>query len=185
MTIERPMFPPRAESDDSFFVYAAVEQRPDENPPGDSPKLAEGLYRRTDISPEQFFQALGRVRRAARDEIERLIEWLDSTIDCDQDARPTTVPAMVTRTPSRPLDRSTACPTRSRRGRTAAPLRSTARLTPPIGSRALDRLRITRMDTGMHPTRGPGDMVAPRNAGPAETTTSARARLRRRPRARR
>jgi hypothetical protein len=47
---------------------------------------ASDLYRRTDISPEDFFQALGRVRRAARDEIERLIEWLDSTIDCDQDA---------------------------------------------------------------------------------------------------
>jgi hypothetical protein len=44
------------------------------------------LFRRTDISPEDFFQTLGRVRRAARDEIERLIDWLDSTIDCDQDA---------------------------------------------------------------------------------------------------
>lgn len=43
------------------------------------------LYRRTDISPEQFFQALGRARRAARDEIERLIDWLDSTIDVDED----------------------------------------------------------------------------------------------------
>jgi hypothetical protein len=60
MTIERPMFPPRADS-------------------------AGELYRRTDISPEQFFQTLGRVRRQARDEIERLIEWLDSTIDVDQD----------------------------------------------------------------------------------------------------
>lgn len=44
------------------------------------------LYRRTDISPEQFFQTLGRARRAARDEIECLIDWLDSTIDVDQDA---------------------------------------------------------------------------------------------------
>jgi hypothetical protein len=43
-------------------------------------------YRRTDISPETFFQALGRARRAARDEIEQLIDWLDSTIDCDRDA---------------------------------------------------------------------------------------------------
>jgi hypothetical protein len=51
--------------------------------PADS---AGELYRRTDISPEDFFQLLGRVRRAARDEIERLIQWLDSTIDCDQDA---------------------------------------------------------------------------------------------------
>lgn len=50
---------------------------------------AEGggsLYRPIGISPEDFFQALGRVRRAARNEIERLIEWLDSTIDCDEDA---------------------------------------------------------------------------------------------------
>jgi hypothetical protein len=44
------------------------------------------LYRRADISPEDFFQALGRVRRSARDEIERLIEWLDSTIDVDEDS---------------------------------------------------------------------------------------------------
>ncbi|QOZ45539.1 hypothetical protein XH89_20165 [Bradyrhizobium sp. CCBAU 53340] len=41
--------------------------------------------RRTDISPEQFFQALGRARKAGRDEIERLIDWLDSTIDVDED----------------------------------------------------------------------------------------------------
>ena len=44
------------------------------------------LYRRTDIPPEIFFQALGRVRRAASDEIERLIAWLDSTIDVDEDS---------------------------------------------------------------------------------------------------
>jgi hypothetical protein len=50
--------------------------------PADS---AGELYRRTDISPEQFFQALGRARKAARDEIERLIDWLDSTIDVDED----------------------------------------------------------------------------------------------------
>lgn len=52
-------------------------------PPPEGPQ--EPLYRRTDISPEQFFQALGRLRRAARDEIERLIQWLDSTIDVDED----------------------------------------------------------------------------------------------------
>jgi hypothetical protein len=44
------------------------------------------LYIPTDVSPETFFQALGRVRRAARDEIERLIAWLDSTIDVDEDS---------------------------------------------------------------------------------------------------
>jgi hypothetical protein len=48
--------------------------------------LQDALYRRTDVSPETFFQALGQVRRAARDEIERLIEWLDSTIDVDEDS---------------------------------------------------------------------------------------------------
>lgn len=48
--------------------------------------VPRALYRRTDIAPEVFFQALGRVRRAAHDEIERLISWLDTTIDCDQDA---------------------------------------------------------------------------------------------------
>jgi hypothetical protein len=62
MTIDRPMFPPRAEAQDA------------------------PIYRRTDISPETFFAALGRARKAARDEIERLIEWLDSTIDVDEDA---------------------------------------------------------------------------------------------------
>jgi hypothetical protein len=51
--------------------------------PADS---AGELYRRVDISPEDFFQALGRVRRDVRDEIERLIEWLDATIDTDEDA---------------------------------------------------------------------------------------------------
>ena len=33
-----------------------------------------------------FFQALGRARRAAREEIQRLIAWLDSTIDVDEDS---------------------------------------------------------------------------------------------------
>lgn len=47
---------------------------------------AGGLFRRTGISPETFFQALGRARKAARDEIARLIDWLDTTIDIDEDA---------------------------------------------------------------------------------------------------
>jgi hypothetical protein len=62
-----------------------MTQADSENTTGLPPCIAGELYRRTDISPEQFFQALGRVRRAARDEIERLINWLDSTIDTDQD----------------------------------------------------------------------------------------------------
>jgi hypothetical protein len=47
---------------------------------------ADALFRRTDTSPETFFAALGRARRAAADEIERLIQWLDSTIDVDEDS---------------------------------------------------------------------------------------------------
>ena len=63
MTIERPMFPPRAEA-------------------------AEPLYVKTVISPEQVFQAIGRLRKEARDEIDRLIRFLDDTenhmaIDCE------------------------------------------------------------------------------------------------------
>ncbi|MCG2665872.1 hypothetical protein ACFPFP_02875 [Bradyrhizobium sp. GCM10023182] len=54
MTIERPMFPPRGES-------------------------AGAVYVKTDIPPEQIFQAIGRLRKEARDEIDRLIRFLDST----------------------------------------------------------------------------------------------------------
>ncbi|MDH2343239.1 hypothetical protein [Bradyrhizobium sp. SSUT77] len=45
------------------------------------------LYRRTDISPEQFFQALGRLRSEAEDEIERLLAFLDRT-EPDPDLEP-------------------------------------------------------------------------------------------------
>jgi hypothetical protein len=54
MTIERPMFPPRSEP-------------------------AGALYVKTDISPEQIFQAIGRLRKEARAEIDRLIRFLDET----------------------------------------------------------------------------------------------------------
>jgi hypothetical protein len=46
MTIERPMFPPRAESVDSFSHQPPVRHRPDEGPISESPKPAEGLFRR-------------------------------------------------------------------------------------------------------------------------------------------
>lgn len=52
--------------------------------PADS---AGELYRRADISPEQFFQALGRLRREAQDEIERLFAFLDRT-EPDPDLEP-------------------------------------------------------------------------------------------------
>jgi hypothetical protein len=42
MTIERPMFPPRAESVDSFSPQPGIDRRPDGTPPSDSPKPAEG-----------------------------------------------------------------------------------------------------------------------------------------------
>jgi hypothetical protein len=40
---------------------------------------AGALYYRTDISPEQIFQGIGRLRKEARDEIDRLIRYLDET----------------------------------------------------------------------------------------------------------
>jgi hypothetical protein len=49
------------------------------NPPGAPEKPRESLYSPTDISPEQVFQAIGRLRNEARDEIDRLIRFLDNT----------------------------------------------------------------------------------------------------------
>lgn len=45
------------------------------------------IYVPTTISPESLFQAIGRLRREAQDEIDRLIAFLDST-DPDADAEP-------------------------------------------------------------------------------------------------
>jgi hypothetical protein len=56
MTIERPMFPPRQAEDDS-------------------------LYFPTDVQPEQIFVAIGQLRKDARDEVDRLIRFLDKTDD--------------------------------------------------------------------------------------------------------
>jgi hypothetical protein len=39
------------------------------------------LYVRTPVTPEQAFQAIGRLRKEARDEIDRLIRFLDKTDD--------------------------------------------------------------------------------------------------------
>jgi cobalamin biosynthesis protein CobT len=38
-----------------------------------------GVYVPTDITPEELFQAIGRLRREARDEIDRLIRFLDDS----------------------------------------------------------------------------------------------------------
>jgi hypothetical protein len=37
------------------------------------------LYLPTDVTPENLFQAIGRLRKEARDEIDRLIQFLDDT----------------------------------------------------------------------------------------------------------
>jgi hypothetical protein len=50
------------------------KQSPRPSKPQDGP-----LYSRTDISPEEVFQAIGRLRKEARDEIDRLIRFLDDT----------------------------------------------------------------------------------------------------------
>jgi len=46
--------------------------------PGES---QDSLYLPTDVSPEEVFQAIGRLRKEARDEIDRLIGFLDATDD--------------------------------------------------------------------------------------------------------
>jgi hypothetical protein len=46
--------------------------------PADS---AGELYYRTPVTPEEAFQAIGRLRKEARDEIDRLIRFLDKTDD--------------------------------------------------------------------------------------------------------
>ena len=40
-----------------------------------------GVYVPTDVTPEELFQAIGRLRKDARDEIDRLIQFLDKTDD--------------------------------------------------------------------------------------------------------
>lgn len=46
-------------------------------PPGEARDAP--LYIPTDVTPEQVFQAIGRLRKEARDEIDRLIQFLDDT----------------------------------------------------------------------------------------------------------
>lgn len=50
-------------------------------PLGAPEKPQDSLFYRTDISPEEVFQAIGRLRKEARDEIDRLIRFLDDTDD--------------------------------------------------------------------------------------------------------
>jgi hypothetical protein len=54
----------------------------DDNPsPTKPPAVAQdaSVYLPTDVTPEEVFQAIGRLRKEARDEIERLIRFLDDT----------------------------------------------------------------------------------------------------------
>ena len=54
-------------------------------------KPQDSLYLPTDITPEQLFRAIGKLRKDARDEIDRLIRFLDETDNhmelepCDED----------------------------------------------------------------------------------------------------
>jgi hypothetical protein len=44
-----------------------------ETPPGDSGKPQDSLYCLTDTTPEQLFRAIGKLRKDAREEIDRPI----------------------------------------------------------------------------------------------------------------
>jgi hypothetical protein len=56
MTIERPMFPPRAESVDSFSHHPAIGQPASQTRTGDSPKTFEAL----DLAQLRFVRCLVR-----------------------------------------------------------------------------------------------------------------------------
>jgi hypothetical protein len=55
-----------------------------DNPPSTAARSGlDGLYVPTDVAPEVLFQAIGRLRKEAQDEIERLLSFLDATDDPD------------------------------------------------------------------------------------------------------
>lgn len=113
MTLQRPMFPPRADQKNcsrSVHLSGAatapvstsaeseqVETRSDaEQVNGAAAKPFLGavdeeepnLYLPTDLTPEELFQALGRLRSEAEEAVERLIALIDA-LDGDIDAEPT------------------------------------------------------------------------------------------------
>jgi hypothetical protein len=59
MTIERPMFPPRADSAESFSLQRPPGDRPDETPAGDSPKPARSLSRRSALAGLAVLPVIG------------------------------------------------------------------------------------------------------------------------------
>jgi hypothetical protein len=53
---------------------------PTNTPVTNQPSPTPGsLYLATDVTPEQLFRAIGRLRKEARDEIDRLVRFLDDT----------------------------------------------------------------------------------------------------------
>jgi hypothetical protein len=60
----------------------SVHSTPRTDSPIETPAGSAGdLYFKTDVTPEQIFQAIGRLRKAAREEIDRLLQFLDATDD--------------------------------------------------------------------------------------------------------
>jgi hypothetical protein len=58
-----------------------MSRRKDKSAPRAPATPETAVYRPTDVSPEEAFQAIGRLRKEARDEIDRLIRFLDKTDD--------------------------------------------------------------------------------------------------------
>src|ERR1700727_658740 len=56
-----------------------MSQADSTNTTGVSGVGGEDLYLPVDVTPEQLFQAIGRLRKEARDEIDRLVRFLDET----------------------------------------------------------------------------------------------------------
>jgi hypothetical protein len=56
-----------------------MSQADSTNTTGVSGVGGEGIYLPVDVTPEQLFQAIGRLRKEARDEIDRLVRFLDET----------------------------------------------------------------------------------------------------------
>jgi len=64
----------------------SVHSTPPTNTSSDAPverpaESAGAFYYKTPVTPEEAFQAIGRLRKEARDEIDRLIRFLDKTDD--------------------------------------------------------------------------------------------------------
>ena len=49
--------------------------------PASAATAEPAIYYKTPVTPEEAFQAIGRLRKEARDEIDRLIRFLDKTDD--------------------------------------------------------------------------------------------------------